>query len=313
MFKRFIHWLSGSLYKDRKKQWGAIFVLGLCITLPIVMIDLAGVFEVLLDERVATQEDLLSFLFLIVLTFFCGYIVLEVLLEHAKIEETKTEMIHIVSHELKSPLATAELALSNMEDGILGPLNDKQKSGARIVRKTLDRLNQIINNFLDIGRLESGKTEVHSASFDMSRLIAETIKNMGPQIEKQNLKITTDIASPLPKVFADSNMIVQVLTNLIGNALRFAKSQIIIRAKPDDTKWVRVSIEDDGPGIPKKRIKDLFEKFIQVNRPEEGTHYKGTGLGLAIAKEIIRLNKGKIGVESQEGQGTQFYFTLPAA
>ncbi|MDZ4224865.1 MAG: HAMP domain-containing sensor histidine kinase, partial [bacterium] len=236
-----------------------------------------------------------------------------VLLEHAKIEETKTQIIHIVSHEIKSPIATAELALANIEDEILGPLTQKQKRGIEIVRKNLDRLNRIAGNLLDIGRLESGKTEMHPAPFDMERLIAETVKNMGPQIEENNLKITADIAHPLPKVFADANMIAQVLTNLIGNALRFAKSRIIVRAKPEGTKGVRVGVEDDGPGIPKDRLGDLFQRFVQINRPVGGSHYKGTGLGLAIAKEIIRLNKGAIRAESEEGKGTLFYFTLPAA
>ena len=313
MFKQFIHWLSGTLYKDRKKQWAAIFVLGLCVAIPIAMIDLAGVFEVLLDQRIATKEDFLAFVFLVFLTFFCGYIVLSVLLEHAKIEETKTQIIHIVSHEIKSPLSTAQLALANVADEIMGPLTQKQKWGMELIRQNLERLNQVASNLLDIGRLESGKVEIHLAPVDLNLLITKTLNNLGPQIAARHLKATTDIAPNFPKAFADADMLVQVLNNLIGNALRYAKSQIRVRAAGKGGKEIQVSIEDDGPGIPKDRLGDLFQKFVQINRPIGGSHYKGTGLGLAIAKEIIRLNKGAIWAESQEGKGTQFYFTLPIA
>ncbi|MDO8526091.1 MAG: ATP-binding protein [Deltaproteobacteria bacterium] len=238
--------------------------------------------------------------------------ILRALVEHKKAEEMREQLIHVITHELRSPVATVKAAISNMKDGIVGPMNPKQMEMLNIANRNIDRLTKIISDLLDIGRFESGKAEMHLQNVPLKPLVKEVTENV--KLEMQNRQIVLKNGS-MPdglSVYGDPDMILQLLNNLMDNAVRFARSEVVVDVRPLGNA-VQVDVKDDGPGIPKARMGELFNKFVQVNRPTGGSQYKGTGLGLAICKQILKLQGGKIWVHSEEGKGTTFHFTLPAA
>jgi signal transduction histidine kinase len=217
--------------------------------------------------------------------------------ERRRIDELKDEFLSTVSHELRSPLTVIKAVVVNLWEGLAGPMSGPQNELVKIAVRNVERLARIINNVLDISRLESGHAQVCPAPVDLARLVKETV-------DLQSREEAT-------LVFADPDMLSQVLHNLLDNAMRFAKSKVEVSVSAPTPDQVQVTVIDDGPGIPKERLPELFDKFVQVNRPKGGSGYKGTGLGLAICHEILRLNEGRIWVESEPGSGTRFHFVVP--
>ncbi len=235
--------------------------------------------------------------------------------ERKRLEHMKDEFVSAVSHEMRTPLTIIKGAVSNLKDGVVGSLSEKQQGVIEMTSRNIDRLARIINDLLDLSRLESGKAKMNKGKMNSASLIQEVIQNFSNQAREKKIDLKDACLPGLPSVYADPDMIIQVLTNLLGNALRFAKSQIRVVTHLNEIGEgrgrIRVSVEDDGPGIQKEDRAKLFNKFEQIHRPVEGPGYKGTGLGLAICKEIIDRHEGRIGVESVYGKGSQFYFELP--
>ena len=229
-----------------------------------------------------------------------------------EVERMKDEFIGTVSHELRTPLMIVKGAVGNLKDGITGQLTSKQVQVAEMAHRNIDRLERIINDLLDLSRLESGKGKLHRSSVDLRRLIEEVLRGFSLGGGEQKVELQSDISRRLPMVYADADLIIQVLNNFLSNALRFAKAKISVRVwAREEAPLVQVDVIDDGPGIEVAKQGLLFSKFIQLHRPQGGAGYKGTGLGLAICKEIIQLHEGEIGMENQRGGGARFYFTLP--
>jgi signal transduction histidine kinase len=180
-----------------------------------------------------------------------------------------------------------------------------------IAGKNLDRLTRITNNLLDLSRLESGRAQVNAKTIDLRRLVEDAAKGAGLLAQGRTLRVEVELPAELPRVVADPDMIAQVLHNLLDNALRYAKTRVVVSARSAEEGMVRVSVSDDGPGIPKDKIGQLFNKFVQVDRPSGGGGYKGTGLGLAICAETLKANHGRVWAESEPGKGSVFQFCLP--
>ncbi len=233
-----------------------------------------------------------------------------VVAERKELDRLKDEFLSTVSHELRTPLTIVKEALDNLRDGIAGNLNEEQKKVVNIGRENVDRLTLLISDLLDLSRLESGKATFNKAAVDLQQLIRSASDNLGPLAERKRLSLITDLPEDLPQVFADADMINQVITNLVSNALRFARSRITIYAGVEDEKLIKISVIDDGKGVSKKQLQMLFDKFVQTSRPQGGAGYQGTGLGLSICKRIVDAHNGQIWVESEEGKGAQFHFTL---
>ena len=178
-----------------------------------------------------------------------------------------------------------------------------------LAHRNVDRLAKMINNLLDLSRLESGAARLSRRELDLRSLAEEVVQGLR-LADTKGVALETDFPQTLPLVQADPEMIAQVITNLTDNALRFARSRVTVRLRSDEGS-VRVEIIDDGPGIPAEKIDALFGKFVQLER-RSGEGYKGTGLGLAICKEIMRLHGSSIEVSSVVGAGTQFSFRLPS-
>ncbi len=242
--------------------------------------------------------------------------------ERKKLERMKDDFISTVSHELRTPLAIIKGAVGNLKDGILGPMTEKQTRVIETTDRNITRLARLINDLLDLSRLESGRTTIRLGDVDASGLIKDLVSSFQAECTAAGLTLSSSIEGDVVKANADGDMIIQVLVNLIGNAIRYAKTSITVSltkkkrhavfgdGKPASDVLV-FSIKDDGPGIPQEFQAELFSKFLQINRPSGGEGYKGTGLGLAICKEIVGLHHGRIWVNSEEGKGATFSFEIP--
>ncbi len=222
----------------------------------------------------------------------------------------KTDFVSLVSHELRTPLTAIKEGVALVADGTTGPLNDDQKEFLDIAKRNVDRLARLINDILDLQKLEGGKIFLNFTLNDMNEVVKEVSNTMEKMIKDKSLTIELELAEGLPKVMFDRDKIIQVTMNIISNAIKFTEKGKVTITTSRDENVVSVSVRDTGPGIRKEDIPKLFGRFEQL---EKGTERKsgGTGLGLAISKEIIEIHGGKIWVESVFGEGATFFFNLP--
>ncbi|MBF0106696.1 MAG: response regulator [Deltaproteobacteria bacterium] len=236
--------------------------------------------------------------------------------EDEKLNRLKNDFIGTVSHELRTPLSIIQAAINNLSnEKMMGPMTSLQLQTTRVIHRAASRLSLLINDLLDLSRLESGRALIRKKRINLNELLIEIVQGFQTQAKEKNLTLKSETTTSLPDVYFDSNMLAQVFHNLVSNAIRFARSQITIRISQitaaQQHGLMQVDIIDDGPGIPVENQKNLFKKFSQINRLQGGEGYKGTGLGLVICKQILSHHQCKIGVESGEGTGACFYFTLP--
>lgn len=230
-------------------------------------------------------------------------------IERKRLEKMKDEFVSTVAHELKAPLTVISGGIVILQMGDSGPITSKQNEILEMMTRNTTRLVHIINNLLDLSRLESGHFKINRRAINLKPLIHEAYINFQKGKVEKHIVIEEDV-SDFSDVFVDPDLIMQVLNNLLSNALRYAKTRIVITAQLVD-HMIQVSVMDDGPGISEEDQKKLFLKFVQLDQVEEKQGFKGTGLGLALSKEIIKQHQGEIWMESRVGQGSQFYFTVP--
>lgn len=226
-------------------------------------------------------------------------------------DRLKTEFVSMVSHELRAPLTSISGYVALLLEGAGGDLNDEQREFLTIVMKNADRLLALINDLLDISRVEAGRIDLHRQVLDLSDAIAGAVALMQPQFEAKQQRVVLELPEELPPVFADADRVAQILTNLLSNASKYtpAGGNIIVRAAPADGS-VRVAIQDNGIGLSPAEQAQVFTKFFRArNRLTEQTG--GTGLGLAITRSLVELHGGAITVASAPGEGSTFSFTLP--
>lgn len=232
--------------------------------------------------------------------------------ERKSLERMKEEFVFTVSHELRTPLAIVKALLGNLQAGTAGELNDKQQESLGMTVRNVNRLTRLINDLLDFSRLESGKAKINRKACKIASVLEEALGDFREKSLTQNIMLESSIQEHIPTMYVDSDMLLQVVFNLLDNAFRYAKSKVMLSCRLQGSE-LEVKVCDDGEGIHKEGLSVLFNKFQQINRPSGGAGYKGTGLGLAICKEIIRLHQGKIWAESEVGKGACFVFTLPLA
>ncbi|MCA9400135.1 MAG: response regulator [Candidatus Omnitrophica bacterium] len=231
-------------------------------------------------------------------------------IERKRLELFKDELLSNVSHELRTPLTIIRESISQIIDGLLGEVNERQMDYLNKSLNNIDRLKHIINNLLDVSKIQEGKLELYKNETDLCGLVNEVYEYFLPQYEKQGLYLKKDLPPESVKVLIDKEKIFQVLNNLVGNAMKFTKkggAMLSIRA---ESEFVKCCIADTGIGISQKDLPKMFTKFEQFGRID-GPGEKGTGLGLAIAKGIVDLHGGNITVKSQQGQGSNFTVLLP--
>lgn len=226
--------------------------------------------------------------------------------------ERQKEFSSTVSHELRTPLASIKTALEIILSGSTGDLSDKQKEFIGTAKRNVDRLRRLINDILDLSKLEAGKLFIKKGKYDINITIDEIVESQKIVAEKKNLYMKTNLDQSIPLIPFDIDKISQVLNNLIDNALKFTdKGGIIIESvNHKKSNHVRINVKDTGIGFHPEDRSKLFKKFQQLKDPafnETG----GTGLGLSICKEIITQHGGKIDVESVPEKGSCFYIILP--
>ncbi len=228
--------------------------------------------------------------------------------ERRKADIFKDRLLAAVSHELRSPLTVAQTAVTSLDEGRAGRLSRDQQELAEIARRNLERLGRLVLNVLDFSRLESGRATVRSRRVDLRRLIAELAGDWKHSLQRP-LSLEVDLPKDLPAVRADADLLAQVLYNLLDNAARHARSSIRIAARMDGAT-ARLTVEDDGPGVPTERANDLFEPFTQLARAS-GPGYKGAGLGLAICRQIAHVLGGRIWLDRSAATVARFHFEVP--
>ena len=230
--------------------------------------------------------------------------------ELKKIDQLKSEFVSTVSHELRTPLSITKEGISLVLDRVPGSINEKQARILYTAKSNIDRLARIINNLLDISKIEAGQVELKKEKVDLGELIKQTALSFEPKVKEKKLELKINIPKSDISIYADSDRITQVLTNLIGNALKFTEKGKIEISAAQKGNGVECIISDTGIGIPRSNLDRIFEKFRQFGRTSGGGE-KGTGLGLFIAKSIILMHKGRIWIESKRGEGSKFIFTVP--
>ncbi|HVT89762.1 MAG TPA: ATP-binding protein [Tepidisphaeraceae bacterium] len=228
-----------------------------------------------------------------------------------KLDEMKSGMLSVVSHELKTPLTSIRMATHLLLEEKVGSLNPKQQELLIAAREDADRLYQIIENLLDMGRIESGRGLIETRRMRADALIAKAISDVSAAYRDKGVTLESDVADDTPDVLADPERINHVFSNLLNNALAHtpAGGRVRVSAGTDDTN-VQFAVEDTGEGIPNEHLGRIFERFYRIpSRSAPG----GAGLGLAIAKDIVEAHGGTISVQSVIGDGSRFGFMLPSA
>ncbi len=227
-------------------------------------------------------------------------------------ERVKDEFISVVGHELRTPLTSIRGSLGLLEGGVFGELPKEAQSMVALAVANTDRLARLINDVLDIERLDAGRMDLEIAPVKASELVGNAMQIVQMTATQARLTLHADIQEDLT-VAADADRIVQVLVNLLGNAIKFSPrwSTVTVTVACDRARAL-FSVNDTGRGIPADRLESIFERFRQVDS-SDAREKGGSGLGLAIARNIVEHHGGQISVESELGQGSTFYFTLPLA
>lgn len=233
-------------------------------------------------------------------------------LEEVKlINKTKSEFISAVSHELRTPLTSIKGYASLLITGKLGAVPETVKERLEKINAHSDNLVKMINNLLDIARIESGRVEMKMEKCDITTIIETARDLLTPQMREKNLQWKTDIAAGVPELTLDKHQAERIFINLISNAIKFTpeKGTITVRVR-HDPRAATIEVSDTGIGVSKEDLNKLFDEFYRVDNAIN-QNVKGTGLGLSLVQKIIEAHQGKVWVTSEVNQGTTFHFTLP--
>ncbi|MCH6545948.1 MAG: PAS domain S-box protein [Deltaproteobacteria bacterium] len=245
--------------------------------------------------------------------------VLSDITKQKQLDEMKSKFVANVSHELRTPLLAIEESLGLLLGGVVGDVDPEQGKFLSIAQRNITRLSRLINDLLDVAKLEARKMEIRPVTFELNDLVHHVAETLRSLAESHGVTIKEEFPEGGVQVEADPDRITQVVTNLMGNAIKFTPEGGTVTLKVDPTRkdpeisaepCIAISVNDTGAGIMPEDQKRIFQKFEQGSAPTS-KNVSSTGLGLTIAKEIVELHKGKIWVESKEGEGSRFVFAIP--
>lgn len=238
-------------------------------------------------------------------------IVVRDITERKEVDRLKTEFVSVVSHELRTPLTSIRGSLGLMEGGAVGELPPKARELLGIARQNADRLIRLINDILDLEKIEAGKIQLNIAALDPAALVERTVAELRAMALQYKARITPVIQRS-DSVAGDQDRVIQVLTNLVSNALKFSPEdgEVTITVADGTTGFARFSVTDQGPGLSEEQRSKLFGRFVQLEAADTRKR-GGTGLGLAISRSLVEQQSGRIGVDSEPGNGSTFWFELP--
>lgn len=226
-------------------------------------------------------------------------------------DRAKTEFVSMVSHELRTPMTSIKGYADLLLMGSAGTLNERQDRFLTIIRNNVDRLTTLVDDLLDISRIESGRLDLSPEPMDVKEAVERVVTSMQARADEKTLTLRSDVPADLPMVDADADRVVQILTNLVGNACQYTPNdgEIVVSARRENGE-VQISVRDTGVGIGPDDRERIFDRFFRADDPVvQGT--SGTGLGLAIVQSLVEMHGGEIWVESELGEGSVFTFTLP--
>ncbi len=228
------------------------------------------------------------------------------LLELGKI---KDEFVAVVSHELRTPIAVMREGICQMQEGVCGPITLEQQATIAITLRNLERLRELVEDMLDISKIEAGKIVLQHEKFDFIQLVREIQNSFLPRSREKEIGLELHLPGPHLWVRADRAKLAQVLTNLVSNAIKFTDQGEVRVTVEEDAQQIRCAVSDSGIGISDENMPKLFQKFQQFTRLSNGE--KGSGLGLAICRGLIDLHQGRLWAESSYGKGSRFIFSIP--
>jgi len=230
--------------------------------------------------------------------------------ELQKANRLKSEFLASMSHELRTPLNAIMGYAALLADRIYGDVNERQEEGLRRIHVSAQHLLALINDILDLAKIEAGKMPLHLAPVSVALVVAEISQQVEPIVRRKKLSFSTDLPGDLPVMISDETKIKQVLLNLLSNAVKFTNiGGVVVRVRIDDD-LVQVDIEDTGIGIRPEDMEAIWEDFRQVDQSRT-REFGGTGLGLSITRKLIQALGGSVRVESEYGKGSTFSVSLP--
>ena len=229
-----------------------------------------------------------------------------------EIDQMKSDFISLVSHELRTPLTSIIGFVSFILDGKAGAINDRQRNSLARVQRQSKRLAALINDLLDISRIESGRIQMDQAPISLLEIVTQRIEEIRPQADEKSIQLVLTAPESVSQILGDEARIGQVFTNLIGNAIKFTPNNGEVNIKVEaDGNLLHVEVIDTGPGIPPEERQKIFDKFYQlsdISTRQQG----GSGLGLSISKSIVEAHGGKLWIDDgNQGKGSNFQFVLP--
>lgn len=227
-----------------------------------------------------------------------------------ELDGLKNQFVSIVTHDLRAPVTAIKGSVENILDGIFGPANEKQREFLEMAKRNADRLSRLIDTLLDLSQLEAGAFKLKKESMDLREIVRRAVADLQPMIGKQKIQLDTVLPNVPVWIEADPDRIAQVLVNFLDNALRFARRKIGIHLSVQDREG-RLTVEDDGPGIPLEDLTKIFDRFAFVQALAHQSH---TGLGLSIVRGIVESHGGRVWAENrkaEEGGGARFVVLLP--
>ena len=237
--------------------------------------------------------------------------VAEITERHRQLEAMKYSFVTAVSHELRTPLTAIHGSLEMLEDGDVGQLPPAAARVVAVAARGTRRLSRLVEDIIDLERLESGHFAFHPAPHDLHALLLETVESLAPLTERAGVELV--LHETHADVLCDGDRVLQALVNLVGNAIKFTSPGGSIQLEAVRRgEEVEVTVRDEGRGIPAEQLGAVFDRFHQVDT-EADQAKGGAGLGLTITRHIVEAQGGRIWVESEYGTGTAFRFTLPLA
>jgi signal transduction histidine kinase len=232
--------------------------------------------------------------------------------ELQKASRLKSEFLASMSHELRTPINAMLGYTALMREKIYGELNEKQENALRKVYSASQHLLALINDILDLSRIEAGKMPVRVEQVRLDALVHELSQAIEPMVREKRLRYRTELSEDLPVLLMDRTKVKQILLNLLSNAVKFTPAgSVTLRARPaPGGERFQVEVEDTGIGIREEDLEAIFDDFRQVDQSST-RQYGGTGLGLSITRKLVRLMKGTIAVDSKQGVGSTFRIELP--
>ena len=261
------------------------------------------------SERRAFIVVLLAIFLAMVAVMGSVFLVFRDLTRRRQVERIKSEFVSVVSHELRTPLTSIHGSLALLESGLVNSSTDKGKRMLEIAVSNTDRLIRLLNDILDVEKLESGRTEMQRRVCNAGELMRNAADVMRPMAQEHG--ITLEVGDSNADISADPDLLAQCLTNLLSNAIKFSEAggRVKVQAVTAGSD-LRFEVADQGRGIPWNKQALIFERFQQVDASDSRKR-GGTGLGLAISRTIVQQHRGQIWVESELGKGSTFFFTVP--